>query len=525
MRRQFLCLFIAATAAFATASASDITSVRAQSLAKAQMSKSFPSVDTGSATVTPVENNGSLCYYVVQYEQGGWVLVSADDNCGPVLAFSDEGRYVIEGQPENMRGVMNTICKEIRYCKAAAVSVGGKSVMSANRTLASSSSSDVEPLISVKWNQSSPYNKYCPSDNINGQAIVGCVAVAMAQAMSVQQYPARPTGEYSYNCEMYGNLYINYDKEDAYNWSNILSGANSKDDVAKLLYHCGVSVNMGYTPTGSGTQDKYIASALKRNFSYPNSVTYYARDSYSGDWEELIMNELNNGRAVCLSGYDATGGYGHCFNIDGYSANSGTYHVNWGWGGSNNGYFQLNGLKDLTMNMDYSDPSYQSVIVGIRPPSEYPSNIILSNTSVTEGMPASTVVGDVTVESEATNPTYTYTIEGEYNIRTHRKNAVPFTIVDGQLVTTETLSSETYGSTITVTITATNTTNGHSISRTFTIKVISSAAINELPVESAEAAEYYTVSGIRLDVPQKGVNVVKYKFANGMVKSQTLVVE
>ncbi len=100
----------------------------------------------------------------------------------------------------------------------------------------------VAPLIKVNWNQSGSYKKYCPKDG-NGQAIVGCVAVGMAQAMSVAQWPERSVGRIRLR-QQDGYQYINYDKEPAYNWDAILSGANGNDDVARLLWHCGVAVKM-----------------------------------------------------------------------------------------------------------------------------------------------------------------------------------------------------------------------------------------------------------------------------------------
>jgi hypothetical protein len=115
-------------------------------------------------------------------------------------------------------------------------------------------------------------------------------------------------------------MYINYDKEPAYNWNNILSGANDRDDVARLLWHCGVAVKMNYGTDGSGTQTSYIPAALQRNFSYPNSVKFYSRKDFSNsDWNDLILNELKAGRAVAYSGYDPKKSYGHCFNLDGYN--------------------------------------------------------------------------------------------------------------------------------------------------------------------------------------------------------------
>jgi hypothetical protein len=510
--------FLFVVGVMANSVSAEMASLKAQELMTSRISNFTGAV----SSVVPVQYQGENVYYVVQFTPGGWALISADDNTTPLLGYSDNGVFQLSQQPENVSSFLNGYSQIIKdnsiSKKAIAAGWNTESYSLLKARVATRTATDIAPLITVNWNQTKPYNKYCPSDNAHGQSIVGCVAVAMAQAMSVAQYPARPNGIYSYTSATYGSLYIDYDKEAAYNWSNILSGANSYDDVAHLLYHCGVSINMDYGPSSSGTQDKYIVSALQRNFSYSSSVKYYARKNYTGDWEELIQNELKNGRAVCLSGQDIKGGYGHCFNLDGYS--NGAYHVNWGWGGANNGYFQLDGLKDNTMNMDYSDANYQSVIVGIRPPSEKPSDILLSNNSVEEEQPAGAIVGAITVESEAVDPIYTYTLVGEYSIVFHKNLPAPFKIDNGNLITTEPLKYSD-GPRV-VTITATNSQNSGSVSRIFTIQVISSTGIENNTEKEVSTENYYNISGEKLTAPQKGINIVKHVYTDGTIKTEKI---
>lgn len=427
-------------------------------------------------SVNPVNYNGNTCYYVVNLAPQGWALISADDAVTPILGYSLTGHFMKDNLPDNCEGWLNNYANEINRIIQLKTTVRHEEWGRIGTKITSRAANDkVSPLISVKWNQGKPYNKYCPSD-AKGTAVVGCVAVAMAQAMSVSQYPSRPVGEYGYTSATYGSIYVNYEKEDAYNWNAIMSGANNKDEIARLLYHCGVSIKMDYGVEGSGTQCSYIASALKRNFSYPESVTFYSRSGYTGDWKQLIVNELKAGRAVCYSGTDVKKGYGHCFNLDGYDGNN-MFHVNWGWGGANDGYFSLDGLKDATMDMDYT--SGQGVIVGIRPPSDKPSDIKLSNSTVKENQPAGTVVGKITVDSEASNPTYNYSVRGEYSAILHDYVKAPFTISDGELKTTEVLSAE--DEEWNIEITAENRDNKATYTKGFTIYVISASEAEESP--------------------------------------------
>ena len=424
--------------------------------------------------VTPVYHNDCLVYYVFNLQPEGWALVSATDAVKPLLGYNPTDHYVLNQEIDNnaawMRSYVSDIKKAIDENDAPIKDWGKMDNGAATRA----KGSRVDPLITVTWNQGSPYNKYCPSD-ANGRAVVGCVAVAMAQAMSVAKYPSRPVGEFSYTHGTYGSLYINYDEEDAYNWENILTGANSKDDVAKLLYHCGVSVKMDYSPGGSGTQSSYVPNAMKRNFAYPDVVTYQSRSSYSGDWEQLVIDELEEGRAVYYSGHDPIKNYGHAFNLDGYDGNS-MYHVNWGWGGVNNGYFTIDGLRDKKMDMDYT--AGHGVVIGIRAPRTAPTDLSLTTTTVSSDTEVGTVVAALEIQSEMKDASYNYKVTGPYNPVTKRYGAIPFSIDDeGNLVTTKELE---VGKEYKAIITVTNKTTGESFSKEFVIKVIDASAVDTL---------------------------------------------
>lgn len=509
MIKKFLLALLALTC-MTTAEAAEVSQQQAIYMAKTKVSGDVSNVKT-------VACEGQKAYYVVQFAEGGWVLVSADDASYPFIGYSTEGIYQTEGQPENVKSMMDIYGRQVIENKQAtdARRHAGWEQASLAKARANAESSDkIDPLIQVNWNQTGSFQKYCPGTGKN-QAVVGCVAVGMAQAMSVAQWPSRPIGEFSYKCANYGQQYINYDNEPDYNWGDILSGANGKDDVARFLWHCGVAVSMDYGADGSGTQTSYIPAALMRNFSYPRSVKYYSRDGFSGsddEWKELILTELQEGRAVAYSGHDPKGNYGHCFNLDGYDGEF--FHVNWGWGGSNNGYFPLNGLKDAKMGMNYTDG--QGVVVGIRPPSEKPSDIHLSSQEVQAGLPVGTLVCNVTVESEATNPVYKYELHGPYSARQHRYLSAPFEIVDNRLVTTEELEEGEEK----VTITATNVSNGGSVERTFTIHVINGpTGVSDVVAVPVGARQYYSTTGMQLNTPAKGLNIIRQRMTDGTTKT------
>ena len=471
MRR--LALFVLLLLGFSVSFAEVVSQRRAQQYV---IDKVIPMInpDAEIGEVTPVYHNDCLVYYVFNLQPEGWALVSATDAVKPLLGYNPTDHYVLDQDMDNnaawMRSYANDIKKAIDE-KDTPIKDWDKMD---NGATTRAKGSRVDALITVEWDQGKPYNKYCPSD-ANGRAVVGCVAVAMAQAMSVAKYPKRPVGEFSYTHNTYGSIYINYDEEDEYNWENILSGANSKDDVAKLLYHCGVSVKMDYSPGGSGTQSTYVSSAMKRNFAYSDAVTYHSRSSYSGDWEQLIIDELEEGRAVYYSGHDPIKNYGHAFNLDGYDGNS-MYHVNWGWGGNNNGYFTIDGLRDKKMEMDYT--AGHGVVIGIRAPRTAPTDISLTTTTVPSDTEVGAVVAVLEIQSEIEDASYTYKITGPYNPITKRYGSIPFSIDEnGNLLTTGELE---IGKEYKAIITVTNTTTGESFKKEFVIKVVDVSEVDSL---------------------------------------------
>lgn len=446
----------------------------------------------GVLETVPVYNGDVLTYYIVNLKPEGWVLVSADDAVSPLLGYNTTEHFEKSFIKGNIATWMDYYSVQIvDAIKAHDKSLPGWDNGSKKSTRASSDI--VEPLIKVNWNQGSPYNQFCPMDG-DKHSVVGCVAVGMAQAMSVARWPNRPTGQFAYYDNVVGNVSIDYDKEDAYNWNKIIAGDDNKVWVAHLLYHCGVAVKMQYSADGSGTFTSQVPNALKRNFSYPNSVSYYSRDNYSlEEWKQMMVDELKAGRAVIYSAYDSKGGYGHCFNLDGYDG-SAMFHVNWGWGGSGNGYFTVDGLKDTHMNMNYD--SRHAAVLGVRGPTTAPIDIKLSSTTVMYDVAVGTAFSTVTVETEVESTSCSITIKGSYNFITKKNNSVPFSYstVKKALVTTEALTKDKEYSVI---VTATNKTTKEKLEKSFTITAISDTEVKIVEDEPV-SVDFFSLSGVKV---------------------------
>lgn len=464
----------------ACALAAPVDAGRAGNVASAFVN-ALPKARTG-LTVKSVEKYTDNLY-LVNFAPTGYAIVSADDAAMPIVGYGLDQNLRRADLPESMEFMLSEADRTVQLKKNGAANARWTSIENGSARRLSRDAEPVDELIKVKWNQPAPYNKYCPGDG-KSKAIVGCVAVAMSQAMSVQKYPAKSTGYVMYNSVNYGMLEVDLDKEPEYNWDEILSGKDSWDAAARLMWHAGMTVEMDYGSDGSGipsNQTYRISNALKNNFGYPDA-TWHARDTYRGDWDQLVLNELQAGRAVVYNAIDTKGGYGHSFNVDGYDGD-GMFHLNWGWGGVGNGYFALDALKDEAMSMNYD--SYHRLVTGIGGTTSPLKSLALSDLIVEEDTPAGTafaallVNGAMPVDSDVK-----VEVTGEYNKHSNEYASVPFKYQSGLLYTTEALQASDEPIYVRVQVTMKKET-GVKLTQGFNITVS-----KPLPLESRSAISY-----------------------------------
>lgn len=313
--------------------------------------------------------DGITTYYVFNYTGGGFVVVSADDAATPILAQSDEGFIETEITSPEARYWFENYSKQIAHIIAAKV-VNAESLSQWENILnngVKAPTADVAPLTTTTWNQTGLYNFYCPyASGTSGTKVpTGCVATAIGQIMKYYNFPAMGVGKHSYSHATYGLLSANFDT--AYNFSVMTNTATSGSykSIATLLFHAGVAVDMDYSASESGAYSESVPLALCKYFNYDNTtITLANKSNYSdADWKALLESELNAQRPVYYAGSDPTGG--HAWVCDGYQITStDTYfHMNWGWGGANNGYFVIGALNSGNGNFN----SDNAIIYGIKP--------------------------------------------------------------------------------------------------------------------------------------------------------------
>jgi hypothetical protein len=322
------------------------------------------------------KNNQSKTLYIFNNENNkGFVIIAGNKAAHPVLAYSLKENFNEKTTPPAVNEWLDVYRNQIKLLhqshstsdlKTKAVWEKYSDPLFAEKLAlkgAKSSTKNVAPLLTTTWNQGAYYNALCPetaSGGSGGHVWAGCVATAQAQIMKYYNYPDQGVGEYSYTHSVYGVQSANFGAT-TYDWSNMPSSLSSHNtDIATLLYHCGVAVNMNYGPSGSGASGGAPKNSLINYFKYSGNTLYTHKYAYTEeDWKNLLKREIDEGRPLYYVG-NGTGG--HAFNCDGYQDDD-YFHFNWGWGGSYNGYFYLN---DLTPGgNDFSNS--QAALVGAVP--------------------------------------------------------------------------------------------------------------------------------------------------------------
>ncbi|MCB2219857.1 MAG: C10 family peptidase [Bacteroidetes bacterium] len=296
--------------------------------------------------------NEQPVYYVFNVENNkGFIIVSAEDNVYPILGYAFEGTYQTQTDfdPENFNYWMNNYADQIVYTRNhflkadELINQTWSELLQANPTV--KSIENVDPLLTTTWDQGTYYNQLCPTDpgGPGGHVWAGCVATAMGQVMKYHNYPDQGSGSHSYNCPGYGNQSANFGAT-TYNWSGMPNQINSSNtNVATLLYHLGISVDMQYSPSGSGAFSSDARDALVEYFNYSDNAQLLPKNAFPIEtFVYKLKNELNLNRPVYYSGSGSAGG--HAFVCDGYQGDD-YFHFNWGWSGYANGYFYLNNLN------------------------------------------------------------------------------------------------------------------------------------------------------------------------------------
>ena len=296
-------------------------------------------------------------YYVFPHDGNcGYTIVSGDDRMPEIVGYSTTDTYSEENMPDGMKHLMQAY--EAMATALANGDAKAERCLAEKEALVADSTyrqPRVEPLLAdIAWGQTEPYNNLCPMYDDQRRTVTGCVATAMAQLMMYYQYPQTLKSDIpAYKTDSYQLDMPLVSAGERYDWDNMLpqySGsaytAAQANAVAKLMYHCGLSAKADHGPSTGAWCTPYV---LVKYWGYdPDVIKHLYREKFSlREWTAILDAELQASRPVYYTGCSTTSG-GHAFLCDGADGN-GLYHINWGWSGWSNGYFDI-----TILNSDYS---------------------------------------------------------------------------------------------------------------------------------------------------------------------------
>ena len=306
-----------------------------------------------SLAYTQTTESGANALYVFNFE-GGYMIMAADDVAQPILAYGEEGNFDADNIADGLAYYLSHYARQIEYAVSHNLSTSPEIAQQWDQLRTNgivngerATRGDVQPLVTLNWNQDNPYNLYCPTGQggPGGHAYAGCVATAMSMVMKYWNWPDHGQGSYSYTPSGYPEQSVDFENT-YYQWNNMPNSCNNSNyqATALLMYHCGVSVNMQYGPGSSGAFSADVPAAIANYFRYTEHCHLQERDQYTkADWEEMLIACLREGFPIYYAGHDSGGG--HAFVCCGYRESDRKFYFNWGWGGFNNNYFAIDALN------------------------------------------------------------------------------------------------------------------------------------------------------------------------------------
>ena len=335
-------------------------------------------------------------FYVVSRPGGGFVIVSGDDNMQPVLAFSFENEFKVEGMPANVRWWM----EELKGFARSAVSPTPEILEAWDafaETKAVIPSDQIDPLTEFigsrtnLWSQDGPANLLTPTvpESGQGKSVCGCVPLALAEIMA--WFGTSNKSELDENKYILSYDYLAYDHSTSgftkeyvvpqhlltrtHQWANLkalsshsvfMAAPTAQDsdlgtDVGNLVYDIGTILQVHYNESlnaAGGTSGNLGQLERLTSYMYYNKAALpKRRENYtSSEWITMLVAEIAQ-HPVYYTGQDTNNGGGHAFVADGYATTTTgkrVIHFNFGWGGTCNGYYDcLTDVQTTSPNFNF----------------------------------------------------------------------------------------------------------------------------------------------------------------------------
>ena len=321
MKRTIL-LMLTVCANILLANADPITKAQALSIASKYINK--PILSGNSPKTRSSQANEQPAYYIfTNANDKKFVIISGESKLNELVGYGDKMTENPNDQPPYFKLFLKEYERVVKEVRSKATATTPQRPIKRK----------VEPLLTCKWSQYDPFNKYTPLSN--GQHTpTGCVATATAQVMFYNKWPKNRPQDYIALTGDDAKKSATYWWDEMKNTTNDMRTEHSRQAVGVLMSDIGKAVNMRYYYRGSDSNLQYACNALRDKFDY--TVRYLDKNFLpANDFLNEVMQEISDGYPVLVVGGP------HAFVYDGYDE-QGLIHTNWGWGGENDGYFDIN---------------------------------------------------------------------------------------------------------------------------------------------------------------------------------------
>lgn len=318
-------LFIAFTmlATAVLSNANPITKGQALNIASKYINN--PTLSKNTPVTRSAQANEQPAYYIfTSPSDKKFVIISGESKLNELVGYGDNMSKNSDEQPPYFKKFLKDYESVVK-----AVRNSSKQAPTAQMPI----KRKVEPLLTCKWSQYFPYNKY--TLKVDGKTTpTGCVATATAQVMYHHKWPKKRPAGYVKKEGDEARMSPTYWWGDMKDTSNKMFSERSRQAVGVLMRDIGKAVNMRYYHKGSDSNLQYACNALRDKFDY--TVRFLDKDFLpANEFLKEVMQEISNGYPVLVCGGP------HAFVYDGYDER-GFLHTNWGWEGLNDGYFDIN---------------------------------------------------------------------------------------------------------------------------------------------------------------------------------------
>ncbi|MCD4744817.1 MAG: thiol protease/hemagglutinin PrtT [Bacteroidales bacterium] len=338
-------------------------------------------------------NKELILFYIFELAPNGYIVVSADTDIPPVIAYSFTNNYYTQNSDNNILVQLLRADIQLRLdnlCKLPQEIIKNRNLSWENylkenidnltdkgfQQWPPEGTTSTGGWLETNWTQNAPYNNFCPIDPVTGnRSIAGCPAVAMAQIVNYYQtinntiftddddyYHSYAGRNYWIDDDYPEHDFPSFPQLNVYldtlvnHWEEQQSLINN--DKAAINFACGVAAKQVYTSTASGTFGVNQAYDAYMKFDF-SSATLLGQGDTAFLYIALSQN-MKDARPAHLAVVTPQWDMGHNVVVDGYNTDE-YYHLNFGWGGSYNGWYLLpeeipyglTVIEGVVLNIDY----------------------------------------------------------------------------------------------------------------------------------------------------------------------------